>query len=310
MEKLANLTQTDINNGALIRILANAGIPDVQEYVRNFHQATEDLILEDFEHSHPHTVDNDEQIVPPADIQRWIAGLRPRLDNSSQQLLPKKQEQQQLTQNVQSLIMNLGPDRNHTAHTDSIEQHPLPGDIQSWITGLQPRLDKPIQPSPREQQQEKQPPTDLTSWMQGIAPVNLHSSTDIITTQTITTVDDDDGTPVIGNLGTWLNDWSKSLAQQPPPTSLDNWLQSLVSNNINEPIGKAASSKGRLNSYLNAAQQVLSQHGYDVSNKVTPPTSVETKTGMFGNVKQMYFLVSSTLLSLSLSNLYIFVCCI
>ncbi|CAF4854267.1 unnamed protein product, partial [Rotaria sp. Silwood2] len=29
---------------------------------------------------------------------------------------------------------------------------------------------------------------------------------------------------VTGNLGTWLNDWSKSLGEQPPPKSLDEWL--------------------------------------------------------------------------------------
>jgi hypothetical protein len=143
--------------------------------------------------------------------------------------------------------------------------------------------------------------------MQGIAPVNLHSSTDINTTQTTTTIttnDDDDGRPVTGNLGSWLNDWSKSLAEQPPPTSLDNWLQGLVSNNINEPIGKAASSKGRLNSYLNAAQDVLSKHGYDVSPKTTPTASTtKASAGMFGNVKQMYFLVSFT--SLTLSHIYV-----
>jgi hypothetical protein len=249
MEKLANITQTDINNGVLNRMLLNAGISDVQEYVEKFHQEVEDKVVDDLEHSDLNKTDVDEQIAPAADVQNWIMGLRLRLDE------------------------------------------PI----------------KPPEPKPPQKQQQP-PPADLKSWMQGIAPVNLHSSTDITTTQTTITVDDDDDTPVSGNVGTWLNDWSKNLAQQPPPTSLDNWLQGLVSNNINEPIGKAASSKGRLNSYLNAAQQVLSQHGYDVSNKVTPSTSVETKTGMFGNVKQMYFLVSFILFSLS--NLYIFVCSI
>ena len=37
MEKLANITETDIKNGVLNRMLADAGIPNVQEYVNNFH---------------------------------------------------------------------------------------------------------------------------------------------------------------------------------------------------------------------------------------------------------------------------------
>jgi hypothetical protein len=235
MEKLANITQTDINNGVLNRMLLNAGISDVQEYVKQFHQETEELIVEEFEHPDLNQADNYEQIAPPADVQ-------------------------------------------------------------SWITGLRLRLDDPIQPPPPEpqQQQPPPPPANVTSWMQRMAPTDLIASTDTTTTETIIISNDD--TAVTGNLGTWLNDWSKSLAEQPPPTSLDNWLQSLVSQNMNEPIGKAANPKGRLNTYLNAAQDVLSQHGYNVSNEVTPPSSVEMKTGMFGNVKQMYFLVSCNFL--------------
>jgi hypothetical protein len=298
MEKLANLTQTDINNGALIRMLVNAGIPDVQEYVKQFHQETEELIIEEFEYPDRNKANNDEQIVPPADIQSWITSLRFRLDDPSQSPLPE--EQQQLPQDVQSLIKDLRPVINNTGHINSTEQQPkqqqqkqkLPADVQGWITDLRPRLDDPIQPSSCEKQQQL--PTDFTSWMQRIAPIGLLSSTDTTTTETITISNDD--TAVTGNLGTWLNDWSKSLAEQPPPTSLDNWLQSLVSQNMNEPIGKAANPKGRLNTYLNAAQDVLSQHGYNFSNEVTPPNSVEMKTGMFGNVKQMYFLVSCNFL--------------
>ena len=69
---------------------------------------------------------------------------------------------------------------------------------------------------------------------------------------------------------------------------------------------KQLAPKGRLNSYLNAAQEVLSQHGYNVSNEITPPTSVQAKTGMFGNVKQMYFLVSF-IFSISNLNLFYFI---
>jgi len=231
MEKLANITQTDINNGVLNRMLLNAGIPNVQDYVEKFHQKTEKLIVEELEHSDPNKIGNDEQIAPPADIQ-------------------------------------------------------------SWITGLRLRLDDPIKPPTLEQQQkqqQKQSPTDLKSWMQSVTPINLNSSTDTTTIETTTTSNND--TAVSGNLGTWLNDWSRSLAEQPPPTSLDNWLQNLIPKDMNEPIGKAANPKGRLNTYLNAAQEVLSQHGYNVSNEVRPSTNVEIKTGTFGSVKQMYFLV-------------------
>jgi len=236
MEKLANITQADINNGVLNRMLFNAGISDVQEYVKQFHQETEELIVEELEHPDSNKADNYEQIAPPANVQSWIAGLRLRLDDPIQ----------------------------------------------------------PPPPLPEPQQQQPTPPANLTSWMQRMAPIGLLSSTDTTTTET-TTISNDD-TVVTGNLGTWLNDWSKSLTEQPPPTSLDNWLQSLVSQNMHEPIGKAANPKGRLNTYLNAAQEVLSQHGYNVSNEVTLPTSVETKTGMFLNVKQMYFLVSCNFL--------------
>ena len=153
-----------------------------------------------------------------------------------------------------------------------------------------------------EQQPQQQPPTDLKGWMQRMAPIDSHPSTDTTTSETTTTSDNDPA--VTGNLGTWLTDWSKNLAEQPPPASLDHWLQGMIPKDMHEPIGKANSPKGRLNTYLNAAQDVLSKHGYDVSNEVAPPTNVKTKTGMFGNVKQMYFLVSCHYL---LSNhLYLF----
>jgi hypothetical protein len=106
---------------------------------------------------------------------------------------------------------------------------------------------------------------------------------------------------VSGDLGSWLNDWSRSFALQPPPTSLDTWLKGLIPQDIHEPLGKAASPKARLNSYLNAAQDVLSKHGYDVDSGKLPTTAqTPVKAGTFGNVKHMYFLVSITLSSLSL----------
>ena len=249
MERLAHLTETDIRNGVLNQMLAKAGIPDVQEYVQKFHEETENKIVDDWQHSDPKRIQDDELIAPPADVQSWITGLRLRLDDP---------------------------------------------------------VVKPPQSKPSQQQQQQQPPqpTSLTGWMQGMAPVHLHSSTDITTTQTDVTPTDstDPIMPVAGNLGTWLTDWSRNLAQQPPPTSLDTWLKGLVSDNLHEPIGKAASSKGRLNSYLNAAQQVLSEHGYNVPNQTISTNNVETKTGMFSNVKQMYFLVSSLAIQLICLN--------
>ncbi len=261
MDKLANLTQTDINNGVLMRMLVDAGIRDVQGYVKHFHQETEELIIEEFEHPDPNKVDNDEQIVPPADIQKWITGLRPRFDDPIQPPLAEVQQKQQ-------------------------QQEPVPQNVSSWITGLRPRFDDSTQP-PLSEQQPKQPPTDLKSWMQRMAPDDTHPSID-----TTTTITSSDNPAITGNLSTWLNNWSKNLTEQPPPASLDKWLQSLIPKDMHEPINKANSSKVRLNSYLNAAQEVLSQHGYNVSNEIAPPTNVQVKTGMFGNVKQMYFLVS------------------
>jgi hypothetical protein len=237
MEKLANLTETDIKNGVLNHMLANAGISNVQDYVEQFHQDTENLIIEQIEHPDPDKTYDDDQIAPPADIQSWITGLRLRLDDPVKPLLPEQQQQQQ--------------------------------------------------------------PTDLKSWMQRMAPNSSHSSTLTTPSETTTTATDNDA-PVTGNLGSWLNDWSKNLAEQPPPASLDNWLKGLVPPNMNEPIGKTNSSKGRLNSYLNAAQDVLSKNGYNVSNEVALPTNVKNKTGMFGNVKHMYFLVSFLVLFSSL----------
>ena len=128
--------------------------------------------------------------------------------------------------------------------------------------------------------------------MHGIAPTNLSSSNDITITTLEPAATPTSDAALTGNLGTWLTDWTKNLTEQPPPASLDHWLQGLVSQNMHEPIGKTTSPKGRLNTYLNAAQEVLSQHGYNVSNEITPTTNIEqTKGGMFGNVKQMYFLV-------------------
>ena len=121
MEKLVNLTQTDINNGALNRLLINVGIPDVQEYIKTFHQETEELIIEELEHPKRNKTDNDEQIVPPTDVQSWVTSLRLRLDDPNQPPLSEKQ-QQQLPQDVQSLISGLRPVINNTDQIHSTEQ--------------------------------------------------------------------------------------------------------------------------------------------------------------------------------------------
>ena len=273
MEDLANLTRADINNGALIRMLAKAGIPDVQEYIKEFHHETEELIKEEFEQSKPNRLENDEQIVPPADIERWIASFRPNLDDTTQPPLAHQEE----------------------------EKQPTPRDMQSWITGLRLHLDDPTQlpPPPAQKQPQHKGPTDLSSWLHQTTPTGLHSSTTatnpVVTTDETTLTRDDNNPAVTGNLSTWLTDWSKNLTEQPPPTSLDNWLQRLVPTNMHEPLNKGNTPKARLNNYLNAAQDVLSQHGYDVSTQVKPTANAPPKSGMFGNVKQMYFLVSAAL---------------
>ncbi|UJR26852.1 hypothetical protein I4U23_008164 [Adineta vaga] len=273
MEKLENLTQTDINNGALIHMLAKAGITDVQEYVKNFHHETEELIIEEFQLSGGETIENTEQIIPPAEIQQWISGFRPNLSNSNQLSVLKEQEKQR--------------------------KENTPEDIQNWIKRIRPQVDGVAQQTLLQQQEQlpkRNIPTDVNSWMQHMTPIGLHSSNEINTNVIPDTTITNDA--LSGNLSTWLTDWSKNLTEQPPPTSLDNWLQRLVPDNLHEPLTKANTAKGRLNTYLNAAQQVLSQHGYDVSTQAKPSSSssssstgnVQVKSGRFGNVKQMYFL--------------------
>ena len=241
MEKLANLTQADINNGALTRMLASAGIPDVHQFVTQFNQETADLIVEEFEHPNPNSWSEEDQAA-------------------------------------------------------------VPTDVQSWITGLRLRLDDPIEPSVPKPKPEPYRPTDLNSWMQHMAPVHLHSDTPPSATAPI--VPEHSSSAVTGDLTSWLTDWSKSLAELPPPASLDSWLQGLVPANMHEPLNSSTTPKGRLNSYLNAAQKVLSEHGYQVDTNAKPAGLPPAKAGMFGNVKQMYFLVSlvsSPVLALSIS---------
>ncbi|CAF1551465.1 unnamed protein product [Rotaria magnacalcarata] len=223
MEKLVNLTEADINNGVLTRMLANAGIPDVQQYVKHFNRDVEEIVVEEFKHSDRHESSNEEQSAPPIDMQ-------------------------------------------------------------SWITSLIPRLDEPI----KSTEPQKHQPTDLHSWMQSMVSSDQQAPVDSTPSQTINS--SSDSPAVTGNIGTWLHNWSTSLTEQPPPKSLDEWLKSLVSENMNESIGKEASSKGRLNIYLDAAEKVLSGYGYDVSSASKPSTTVQAKTGVLGNVKQMYFL--------------------
>ncbi|CAF3388896.1 unnamed protein product [Rotaria socialis] len=224
MEKLANLTEADINNGVLMRMLVNAGIPDVQQYVKHFNREVEEIVVEEFEHSARHKSSNEEQSAPPTDMQ-------------------------------------------------------------SWLTGLRPRLDEPI----KSTEPQKQQPTDLHSWMHSMASSDQQAPVDSTPSQTINS-SSSDSPAVTGDIGIWLHNWSTNLTEQPPPKSLDDWLKGLVPENMSESIGKEASSKGRLNTYLDAAEKVLSGYGYDVSNPTKPTNNVPAKTGMLGNVKQMYFL--------------------
>ena len=75
---------------------------------------------------------------------------------------------------------------------------------------------------------------------------------------------------------------------------------------MHESLGKANYSKHRLNSYLNAAQKVLSRHGYQVSNSTTSSTNVQAKVEKFANTKQMYFLVRSNLHHILFSHISFF----
>ena len=274
MDRLSNLTQADIKNGALTRMLAGAGIPDVSEYVKQFHTKTEHVLLQELESQDSYSVNSEERVITPIDVQSWIMSFRPCLNDSVQ----------------------------ITSNEPQAKQPPLPSDVQSWITGLRLRLDDPIESSVPKSKPEPYRPTDLNSWMQHMAPVHLHSDTPPSATAPI--VPEHSSSAVTGDLTSWLTDWSKSLAELPPPASLDSWLQGLVPNNMHEPLNSSTTPKGRLNSYLNAAQKVLSEHGYQVDNNAKPAGLPPAKAGMFGNVKQMYFLVSlvsSPVLALSIS---------
>ncbi|CAF0733891.1 unnamed protein product [Adineta ricciae] len=262
MENLAKLTQDDINNGALNRMLINAGIPDVQQYVKDFHHETEELIVEEFQHPDSNKVDDNEPIISPSDLQHWIKGFQVRLDDP----VPPT--------------------------TSGPQQQPKPSgpsDLRSWMQHMTPNGVHASTLPESQQQQQSNVPTDLRSWMQRMAPGGIHPPNETsINTAAPSIAATGDSSAVTGNLNTWLNDWSKQLTEQPPPTSLDNWLQRLVPNDLHEPLAKSNTSKNRLNMYLDAAQQVLSKHGYDVSTEVKPV--VQPKIGKFGNVKQMYFL--------------------
>jgi hypothetical protein len=247
MARLASLTEEDIKNGVLNRMLADVGIPNINNYVTDFHQQTASLFVDTLEHQQSGGIDStmdeisDDDIFSPADIETWLTGIRPRLDDS---LTP----------------------------CASDESSTLPSSA-------------PARPPP---------PTDLSGWMQRMIP----ESSLVVPAQAVDTTSTAPASmpSVTGDLGSWLHDWSISIAQQPPPASLDNWLQGLVSDKLTEPIGKGTSAKGRLNSYLDAAQRVLSRHGYKIA--ADQPTTVvpAAKVGMFGNVKHMYFLVSGAYL--------------
>ena len=285
MERLATLTPADIKNGTLNHMLASAGIPNVQEYVKQFHRQTEELVIEELEHPHSDAVITDEQIVPPADIQSWLTGLRPRFDDPVTEHQPVVNPQQ------------LPP-----------PPPPVPKDLSGLLTGLHPGHDHTIDEPVFEQvtQPQPRPPVNISGWLKRLAPINLGLAEKDFTSDPIPDIQN--YTTVSGDLGSWLNDWSRSFALQPPPTSLDTWLKGLIPQDIHEPLGKAASPKARLNSYLNAAQEVLSQHGYNVDSGTLPANvQAPVKAGTFGNVKHMYFLVSITLSSLSISHFCLFV---
>lgn len=228
MESLQNITAQDIQNGALERMLNQAGIVNVQQYVKQFHHETEEIIIEDLQQHENSGQDTDaNEVIPAADVSSWLARSRPLLE--------------------------------HSMETMTIEQKP-----------------QPIE--------EKKGPTDLSGFMQKLGPNPNPSFT--------TNADESDThVRVTGDLNTWLTDWSKNLTRQ-TPTSLDTWLQSLTPSSFDESLGQKTDAKTRVNAYLNAAQKVLSKHGYKVSN-TNQPTKVEPKkTGLLNNVKDMYFLVN------------------
>ncbi|CAF1000429.1 unnamed protein product [Adineta steineri] len=252
MENLATITQADINNGALIRMINKAGIPDIQEYIKHFHQETEELIIEEFEHPNADKLDNDEQIVPPADIQSWITGFRPNVDDPIKPVLFEQEQQPKpqppLPKDIQGWLTGLGPrldDHNKLPSSEQEQQPkpqpPLPKDIQGWITGLGPRLDDHNKPPSSEQEQQPKPqpplPKDIQGWITRLQP-----RPDDPIQPPLPQQQQSQEIPLPKDLQSWLHRMGPSNVHSSTETTIDTTEITTINNDINPANGDLGST--------------------------------------------------------------------
>lgn len=153
-----------------------------------------------------------------------------------------------------------------------------PLDMQRWWKSMTPRLEEKLMGSASTTTTDNHSsPVNLSAWIKSMVPTTDETSVSS------------------GNVGQWLQKWSNQFSQQ-PPASLDNWLKDIAEKNLDEPVGKAKSSIGRLNSYLTAAQEIFNEYGYGSSTpKLGAASTSEKKVDRLADVKQMYFLVNQNL---------------
>ena len=175
---------------------------------------------------------------------------------------------------TENLIVEDLQKSNSTVFNEEI-QIVTPLDMQRWWKSMTPRLEQNVMGSAStETTDNHSAPVNLSTWIKSMVPTT-------------------DETPVSsGNVGQWLQNWSNQFSQQ-PPASLDNWLKDIAEKNLDQPVGKAESSTGRLNSYLTAAQEVFNEYGYGSSTpKLVAASTAAAKPDRLADVKQMYFLVN------------------
>lgn len=163
MESIANLTQTDINNGVLTRMLANAGINDIQTYVNQFNHEVEELIVEELEYPNRNRDFNDQQSKPQIGIQDLMAGLG-SASNESVQVSTVSKPQKKQPANLNSFIQGIVPIDNATLATDTTSNeneattYDLGSALFDWSKGIG----------------QEPPPQSLDDWLTSLVPANLH----------------------------------------------------------------------------------------------------------------------------------------
>ena len=145
-----------------------------------------------------------------------------------------------------------------------------PLDMQAWWKSMAPRLgenaDSTVQSQTPVEEQRSLPTGDLSAWLQSMAPSSKESA---------------------------AASQGPEAALQKPPASLDNWLKRIVTKHLDQLAGKATTSTGRLNSYLNAAQEIFNEFsGGAAPQKVAAAPPTAGRPSRLADVKQMYFLVN------------------